>query len=162
MEVKLLIENKFNEGFLRKVFNANKTGPITINRDREIGRFITSLSKWSCAPPKQTIGITLILPVINTRLDEKRFYYLTVEDQSKINDYINANFKNWLDRCLIEGIYKVGLNRKDVIDVIINELSLTLNSAEEQKIYERLAKWDYRKRMETRKILVKAMQSIEV
>jgi hypothetical protein len=162
MEVKLVIENKFNEGYLRKVFNANKTGPITINRDREIGKFIYGLSKWRCIPPKQTIGLTLRLPVLNTRNDEKRFYYLTVEDQSKINDYINANFKNWLDRCLIEGIYKVGLNRKDVIDVIISELSLTLDSTEEQKIYERLAKWDYRKRMDTRKILIKAMQNIEI
>lgn len=161
MEIKLLIENKFNEGYLRKVFKANKTGPITISRTSDIGKFICSMVKYVELPPKQTVGILLILPDTSTSTGDHKFCTFTIEDQSKINDYISATFRIWFDRVLVEGIHKLNLDRRTITDVIISELSIEKNSENEQKIFERIRKYEYRSREKALKSLIQSLECYE-
>jgi len=161
MEVRLEIENKFNEGFLRRVFGANKTEPIKVTRDTGVGKMLFAMVKYSDTPVKQTIGLQLIMPNPPEFTGKNKFLYYTIEDQLKINDYISASFKIWMDRILLEGIYKLNLQRNDIVDIIISELKMENNAQNEQRIYERIKKYDYRSRVNARKNLVKAMENFE-
>lgn len=159
MEIKLLIENKINEAFLRMKFGANKTGPIKIHRNNDLGKYISSRVRQSDTPvKKQTIGTTLFLPVETNRTAKNHFCHYTIEDQDKINDFITAEFKLWFKTSMVVGSEDLNLSKSDTIEAIIDELKLR----DEPKIFENLKKYDYRRRKKIKKHLFKTLQSIHL
>ena len=158
MEVKLLIENKINEAYLRMIFCANKTGPVKITRAQDVGRYIVSLVRYAPVPQKQTIGTELILPKYPPNKSHNRFCYLTIEDQDKINDYINTDFRIWFKTSMVIGKDELKLTYSDTIEFIIDKLKLK----DEPGIYESLKKYDYRRRQKVKDFLLKSIQTLSI
>lgn len=159
MEIKLLIENKINEAFLRMTFQANKTGPVKIHRNNDLGKYISSRVRQSDIPVKQqTIGTTIVLPVETNRTSKNHFCSFTIEDQDKINDFITAEFKLWFKTSMVVGAEDLNISKSDIIEAIIDKLKLH----DEPKIFENLKKYDYRRRKKIKKYLFHTLQSIHL
>lgn len=141
MEIKLQITNRFNENFLRSVMNSNKIGNITINRKSEIGKYICSRVRYSNLPTHQSSGVILNLPKNTLESAHNFFLYFTVEDQKKINDFLESEFYLFFHRYMLTGD-QFDMKKSKLIENFIERLNL-LN---DDKIFENLKKSDYRER----------------
>lgn len=158
MEIRLLIENKVNEAYLRMIFKAKKSGPIKITRNEDVGKAILSRVRYSDLPQKQTIGTTLIIPNSPNEPAKNHYCYFNIEDQDKINDYINADYKLWLKTTMTIATDDLKLSRNETIEYIIDLLKLR----NDPTIFENLKKHDYRRRSKIKNHLLKSIQCIHL
>lgn len=155
MEAKLQITNPTHEAFLRAVMESKKSGPITISRTNEIGKYICSRIRYSNLPVRQSSGTILHLPKTTLESGSRYYLYFTVEDQKKINDFLQSEFNLFFRSYMLIGDeYKI--QKKLLIEGFINLHNLQ-NS---ETVYENLKKSDYRNRKKMAEFVQKAVQTI--
>ncbi len=120
---------------------ANKAGSIEINRKTEIGKYICSRVRYSNLPVKQSSGIWLDIPYTTSKSKDIYYLYYSVEDQKKINDYLEAMFNIFFREVMVEG-REQGIKYISVLESYMQGIKLS----DDNKIYERLKKFDYRNR----------------
>jgi len=157
MQIKLQLTNKVHEGFLRLVMNSNKSGEIKISRTHDIGKYICSRVRYSNLPVRQSSGITLILPKTTLESGANYFLYFSVEDQKKINDFLDAEFNCFFKRFMLVGD-QFDIKKITLINTIITKMDL-LN---DDKIFQNLTKSDYRERKKVMDFLLKTVQLAHV
>lgn len=141
MDIKLQFTNKTNEAFLRLAMQSNKAGSIFISRKSEIGKYICSRVRYSNLPVKQSSGTWLDIPYATSKSKDIYYLYFSVEDQKRINDYLEAMFNIFFREVMLEGREK-GIKYISVLESYMEGIKLT----DDNKIYERLKKFDYRNR----------------
>ncbi len=150
MEIKLQITNSINEGYLRLIMESKKTGPITISRTNESGKYICSRVRYSNMPVRQSSGITLILPKTTLETANSYFIYFSVEDQKKINDFLEAAFYLFFHRCMLTSD-QLEIKKCKQIERIVTNLNMLNND----KIFQNLKKSDYRERKRIEDFILK-------
>ena len=152
MDIKLQITNRINEHFLRSMMQSNKTGIIIINRTNEIGKYICSRVRYSNLPVRQSSGVKLSLPSTTLKSAHNYFTYFSVEDQKKINDFLEAEFYRFFHRFMLTG---------DQFDIkktkLIESFIMKLNLLNDDKIFENLKKSDYRERKKIEKFMLETV-----
>lgn len=158
MEIKLLIENKVNEAYLRMIFKAKKSEAIKIHRNNDIGKYISSRVRHTSTIQTQTIGTILLLPNKTNSAAKSNFSYFTIEDQDKINDYIYADYKLWLKTAMVIATDDLKFSKSDAIESIIDQLKMR----NDPTFYENLRKYEYRRRSKIKKFLRNTLQCLSL
>ncbi|MDA3867746.1 MAG: hypothetical protein PF489_13510 [Salinivirgaceae bacterium] len=135
------------EAYCRYVF---ETPPdqdvIVLNQRRDIGLFIPSHIQISELPvhrPFHPNQVTFILPVTksNHYALKYRFFHVSTWAEEKIQNFIEAEFKQWV-RLKFEYGYEKKLSQEEIIDAILRGLNVR-NSAVN---FDTIKKIDYRNR----------------
>ena len=150
MELKLLVENQVCEAYIHHIFGAGETGPVKITRHEDVGRYIMSLVSYSDYPAKPNIGITLVVPNSPNEPLKRRHGYFTIEDQSKINDFIYKDYKIWVSTAMSVATGELRLTKTEAITCIMD----LLNLQDDPTLFENLKKNDYRRRKKVQNFLL--------
>ena len=157
MDIKLQFTNKTNEAFLRLAMQANKAGSIEINRKTEIGKYICSRVRYSNLPVNQSSGTLLLLPKRTLESKSSFYLYYTVEDQKKINDYLEAMFNIFFREVMLEG-REQGIKFTMILEAYITAIKLR----DDNKIYGRLKKFDWRNRKKATFFIENIIQLVDL
>lgn len=148
------------ENFIRHEFKADNNGNIILTRHSDIGKMIYSHLVSSGIKPEQNSikhPVKFIIPrnSQNHYLLKYRFCYVDRWGEQKINDYLEAEFRQRI-RLIFEAGYQKKCTQKQIIEAILEEYNIRncpLN-------YETIKKSDYRNQRKIRKSLFKTLQSI--
>jgi len=111
--------------YLKKEFKSNNN-EILLTRNHPIGRFISSLVKYTDIPPAPQIGnIILNIPDTDVIHTEIYYQYLRAEDYRAIIDYIQSSLDSRIDEYFIGG-YRLKLRQKDIIFSIFLRFRMSL------------------------------------
>lgn len=151
--IKLQLRKPYYEHYLRFIFQCPE-GPIRVNRDEYMGKFIFSRVRYSDTPVKEAPGsINLVLPAHGCDYSRFRFLFFTADDMVRINDYIES--MAYLDfRMMVQtGVIDLKMDRKTVISVFSD-----LVYGDDK--YEMLKKDEYRKRKKMFQFLQKSAKEL--
>ncbi|MFH0762257.1 MAG: hypothetical protein V2A67_12210, partial [Bacteroidota bacterium] len=117
--------------YLRFVFNDSKTGPITVNRNEDVGKYICSMVRSKQLPvkticPEGYYSVELILPDSTFSTAKNHFLYFTREDIEMINDHLLADFSIFFRRFMLIGD-DIGIQQKDLLEAIIAGCRIRIN-----------------------------------
>jgi len=140
--IQLNLKKPYFENYLRFVFEVPE-GPIIINRDHEIGKYLFSRVRYSNnkakLPPATGYQVELILPANGNDCSRSNFIYYSLDDMSRINDFIESSAYLDLRMMINVGNNDLKMDRKTVISIF----SDTVYGEDK---YEMLKKDEYRKR----------------
>jgi hypothetical protein len=139
--ITVILRKRYFENYLRFIFDTPE-GPIMINRDHELGKYLFSRVRYSHLKNKTDITgcpVELILPANGNDCSRTNFIYYSVDDMARINDFIESSA--YLDlRMMIDiGNKDLKMDRKTIISIFSDAIY------GEDK-YEMLKKDEYRKR----------------
>lgn len=153
--VEIAIKHSYHARFLQSIFDSDsKTGNLIIRRSHVIGKHIFSVIRAAHLPvfqnhkPDYTV-LTCELPKIYT-YDEMRYLYLSPDDVTRLNDFIEAEF-NQEYHAFIQMMVDLGMHHKQATQMFIREHGL------DEKKFEMLVKRDYRlrkKKKDTCRIII--------
>lgn len=137
------------ELYLRKEFNC-KSGHIVLTRSHPVGRFISSLVKWTKDKPTYTEAESLALLIPDSPYMHQEFYwpYFNKEDQRAIADFVQAKLDLVIETFFVKG-YRYNFTQKDIILALISHYNFPSTLA----TFEMLKKRDFRKRQNITKII---------
>lgn len=148
------------EDFVRHELKTNGDGNIILTRHSDIGKIIyshlvSSGVKQEC--PKMGNPVKFVIPrnPQNHYLLQNRFCYVDRWGEQKINDYLDAEFRQRM-RLIFEAGYQKKCTQKQIIEAIMMEYNIkncVLN-------YETIKKSDYRNQRKLRKSLINTIQSV--
>jgi len=137
-----------HENFLRKELKAPK-GPIKLKRNHVIGRFIYATIETTHEKPEIEEGASVFLLPDSHQYEEEWFYFIVTTERKKwITDFIQAFFDIQVELFFVKG-YRQGYRQKDIIYAFIQYYNLDNTLP----MYEMIAKRDYRKRKNIKKII---------
>jgi len=149
MDAKLKLNlSEYHERFLRKELNS-MIGPIVVNRDNSIGKFIDSTILWAKEKPNDDDKkCLLLLPCSHEMHREYYWAYVTLEREKMITDFIQSNFLLNIELFFAKG-YRQGYSQKQIIEAFIYHYNLY----EIDGSYDMIKKRDFRKRKNIKKII---------
>jgi hypothetical protein len=143
--------------YCRFIFVTDKEGTVILNRRIDIGKRISSEILISDLPVRRPFisnPATFILPITknNHYALYGRFYYISKWGEEKIQDYIEAEFRQRV-RLLFEEGYKRKYNQKEIIEAILRGFNIRNNSLN----FESVKKIDYRNERKTEEMRFKEL-----
>lgn len=144
--------------FLFHEFKTVKKSHLKLDRDTDIGRFISSMWESSALPvrkKKYENPIELVLPINNEDhyTLSHSFIYISELKRRMIFDYLKTSFELRRERFFHEG-YKMGYRQLDIIEAFMKSYGMKNNSQN----FDQLKKMDYRKREHLRINIAKVIQ----
>lgn len=139
--IRLFLKKPYFENYLRFIFESNE-GPILINRDHEIGKYLFSRIRYSnCRTKIEHNGhsVEIVLPANRNDCSRSNFIYYNSDDMIRINDFIESSAYLDLRMMIDVGNRDLKMDRKTIISVFSDAIY------GEDK-YEMLKKDEYRKR----------------
>lgn len=121
MIVSIYIKKQLHLDYLNYIFETDAAGNFIVDRRHDFGKLISSVVKYSKFPIKQkrTGEIKFMLPLSRPLANAANYYlYCTIEDQLKINDYLEALFNIDFDRFYLDG-KRLKFQQKDIIQSFI-------------------------------------------
>lgn len=140
------------EAYCRYIFNTPPNQDVIIlNKREDIGLHITSHIAISELPPHRPFHkgqVTFILPVTqnNCYALKYRFFHVSRWAEEKIQDFIEAEFRQWVKDKFEHG-YSKGFNQEDIIDAILRGLNVRNTAVN----FDTIKKIDYRNRRKKEK-----------
>jgi len=158
--IKLIIRKEEHEDYLRFVFGSQKKGPILIDRNKDIGKYISSRVRYADNPQtlrsvKGEFLVDLILPERGLRTAASHFVHFSLEDIDKINDYLTAEFNQFFRGYMLAG-EEMNIEYKDLIESFMMGIGIRNPGTK----FDTLKKKDYRHRDKIHKIVVESLQRI--
>lgn len=158
--ITLPLRKEVHEDYLRYVFKSRKSVPVQLNRDEDLGRYITSRIRYSDTPVRADIPsghepVDLLLPKSTLSTAANRFVFFTAEDVQMINDYISADFSIFFRQFMSSGQH-MGIEQKDLIEAFLVGCRIRLDGRK----FEMLKKKDYRFRMKIHDFVAESMKAI--
>ncbi len=148
------------EDFLRHELKTDKDGDIILSRHTDIGKMIFSHILTSGLGPvhpvlDHPVRFTILTNAYNNVFLKHRFCYVDKWGEQKINDYIEAEFRQKM-RLIFEAGYSRKCTQKEIIEAILEEYNIkncALN-------YETIKKSDYRNQKKVRQSLYNTIKPI--
>lgn len=144
--IKLNLRKSYYQNYLRFIFSCPE-GPIKINRDEDLGKYLFSRVRSSDTPVKPVDGfhVDLILPVHSNDCTKYHFAYYSAEDMVRINDFIEATAYQDFRMMVQAGTIDLKMDRKTVIsvfsDLIFGEDKFEMLKKDEYRKRRRLLEW---------------------
>lgn len=159
--IKLNIRKEEHEDYLRFVFSSQRRGPITIDRGKDLGKYLISRVRYSELPqpfktPKGEFPVDLILPERGLRTASYHYVHFPAEDQDKINDFITSEFNQFFRGYMLAG-EEMHIEYKDLIEAFMLGIGIRNPGTK----FDTLKKKDYRHRDKIHKIMVETLQRID-
>lgn len=134
------------EAYLRYIFKTpEKEAKIAIDRRLDAGMLITSMVLISEYPVRCSLKlhpVTLLLPQVHdTPLQGNHFFRISEWGEIKINDYLEAEFRQWVRRRFEIG-YRKNYKRDQIAEAILRGLNLRNQTVN----FDTIVKIDYRQR----------------
>jgi len=139
--IQLFLRKPYFENYLRFIFESHE-GPIIINRDHEIGKYLFSRVRYSNLKTKIEYtghSVEIVLPANKNDCSRSNFIHYTSDDMLRINDFIESCAYLDLRMMIDVGSRDLKMDRKTIISVFSDFVY------GEDK-YEMLKKDEYRKR----------------
>lgn len=148
------------EDFVRHDLKTDKEGNIILSRHSDIGKMIFSHILTSGIAPAHPVldhpvKFLLLTNGCNSVFLKYRFCFVDKWGEQKINDYIEAEFRQRM-RLIFEAGYNRKCTQKEIIEAIMEEYNIkncALN-------YETIKKSDYRHQRKVRKMLFDTIKTI--
>ena len=158
--IKLTVRKEEHEDYLRFVFGSPRRGPITIDRSKDIGKYISSRVRYADTPQslkggKEEFILELILPERGLRTAASHYVHFTQEDVDKINDYLTAEFNQFFRAYMLAG-EEINIEYKDLIEAFMLGIGIRNPGTK----FDTLKKKDYRHRDKIHKIVLESLQRI--
>lgn len=158
--IKLIIRKEEHEDYLRFVFGSPKKGPVTIDRCRDVGKYICSRVRYSDKPQSSAVAkgefpVELILPERGLRTATSHYLYFTQEDIDKINDFLTAEFNQFFRGYMLAG-EDMNMDYQDLIEAFMAGIGIRNPGTK----FDTLKKKDYRHREKIHKILSENLQRV--
>jgi len=154
MEKTYLQLNTYQEATLRKSFE-QPAGPIRINRENSIGKFICSQVRFvKQIPIIEPDAIEILLPKFE--FSNPAYNYATIykEGQKNIADYLQATFDINIELFFVKG-YRLGYLQKDIVESFMAYYNIPITIQN----FEMIKKRDFRKRKNVKKIIANFIAS---
>jgi len=137
-----------------------KNNEIQINRNHEIGKFISSLilvSEFPRKPRQFEYPVEFILPSTPFLDFDKNFIYISAWGEQRLQDYLQALFDLRMQLFFFVG-YQKNYEQKQIIEGVMRGYNIRHSSLS----YEQIKKNDYRKRVRTELSVFQDIQSAMV